>query len=152
MVPPELATIVYFGKRTPERCFHIIFLLLCFINDTHNSILVLYSYRISSDTHTYTGTDQANVEDIGVSVKQSQLPGQYPTDRSCIMILCLCVIPDCSMFSSVKPFEGQQFSALRKQCQQNKTLFEDPIFLPVDQSLFYQRNRIGKVTWKRPKV
>lgn len=76
LVMMVLATIVYFGKRTPERCFHIIFLLLCFINDTHNSILVLYSYRISSDTHTYTGTDQANVEDIGVSVKQSQLPGQ----------------------------------------------------------------------------
>uniref|UniRef100_A0A673FUV5 Calpain 5a n=1 Tax=Sinocyclocheilus rhinocerous TaxID=307959 RepID=A0A673FUV5_9TELE len=55
------------------------------------------------------------------------------------------------MFSSVKPFEGQQFSALRKQCQQNRTLFEDPVFPAVDQSLFYHGNRIGKVTWKRPK-
>uniref|UniRef100_A0AAR2IP90 Calpain 5a n=1 Tax=Pygocentrus nattereri TaxID=42514 RepID=A0AAR2IP90_PYGNA len=53
------------------------------------------------------------------------------------------------MFSSVKPYEGQQFAALRKQCQQNRTLFEDPLFPPVDQSLFYQGNRIGKVTWKR---
>ncbi|XP_051512469.1 calpain-5-like [Myxocyprinus asiaticus] len=55
------------------------------------------------------------------------------------------------MFSSLKPYEGQQFSALRKQCRQNKSLFEDPLFPPVDQSLFYKGNRIGKVTWKRPK-
>ncbi|KAI4899375.1 hypothetical protein NFI96_030260 [Prochilodus magdalenae] len=56
-----------------------------------------------------------------------------------------------SMFSSLKPYEGQQFAALRKQCQQNRTLFEDPLFPAVDQSLFYQGNRIGKITWKRPK-
>ncbi|KAL0167527.1 hypothetical protein M9458_035749, partial [Cirrhinus mrigala] len=55
------------------------------------------------------------------------------------------------MFSSVKPFEGQQFAALRKQCQQNRTLFEDPVFPAVDKSLFYHGNRIGRVTWKRPK-
>ncbi|KTG31091.1 hypothetical protein cypCar_00027978, partial [Cyprinus carpio] len=55
------------------------------------------------------------------------------------------------MFSSVKPFEEQHFSALRKQCQQNRTLFEDPSFPAVDQSLFSHGNRIGKVTWKRPK-
>uniref|UniRef100_A0A8C2F6F1 Calpain 5a n=1 Tax=Cyprinus carpio TaxID=7962 RepID=A0A8C2F6F1_CYPCA len=55
------------------------------------------------------------------------------------------------MFSSVKPFEEQHFSALRKQCQQNRTLFEDPSFPAVDQSLFSLGNRIGKVTWKRPK-
>ncbi|XP_016374016.1 calpain-5-like [Sinocyclocheilus rhinocerous] len=48
-------------------------------------------------------------------------------------------------------FEEQHFSALRKQCQQNRTLFEDPGFPAVDQSLFYHGNRIGKVTWKRPK-
>ncbi|KAF4101066.1 hypothetical protein G5714_017498 [Onychostoma macrolepis] len=58
---------------------------------------------------------------------------------------------DRRMFSSLKPFEEQQFSALRKQCQQNRTLFEDPVFPAVDQSLFYRGNRIGKVTWKRPK-
>lgn len=66
--------------------------------------------------------------------------------------VCVCVISDSSMFSSVKPYEGQQFSALRKQCQQNTSLFEDPVFPAVDQSLFYAGNRIGKVTWKRPKV
>uniref|UniRef100_A0A8D3BFZ6 Calpain 5 n=1 Tax=Scophthalmus maximus TaxID=52904 RepID=A0A8D3BFZ6_SCOMX len=50
------------------------------------------------------------------------------------------------------PYEGQSFSALRRQCQQNGRLFEDPLFPASDQSLFYQSNRIGQVTWKRPKV
>ena len=52
----------------------------------------------------------------------------------------------------MKPYEGQQFAALRKQCKQKRTLFEDPLYPAVDQSLFYQGNRIGKITWKRPKV
>lgn len=50
------------------------------------------------------------------------------------------------------PYEGQSFSALRRQCQQTGRLFEDPLFPAADQSLFYQSNRIGRVTWKRPKV
>lgn len=56
------------------------------------------------------------------------------------------------MFSSVKAFEGQQYSALKKQCLQSGTLFEDPFFPAVDDSLFYQGNRIGRVHWKRPGV
>ncbi|XP_012691698.1 calpain-5a [Clupea harengus] len=55
------------------------------------------------------------------------------------------------MFSSIKGFEGQQYSALKSQCQQNGSLFEDPLFAPTDESLFYQGNRIGRVHWKRPK-
>lgn len=55
------------------------------------------------------------------------------------------------MFSSVKGFEGQQYSALKSQCQQSGGLFEDPLFPPTDASLFYQGNRIGRVHWKRPK-
>uniref|UniRef100_A0A1A8EZW2 Calpain 5a n=1 Tax=Nothobranchius korthausae TaxID=1143690 RepID=A0A1A8EZW2_9TELE len=51
----------------------------------------------------------------------------------------------------VVPFEGQSFSALRRKCQQNGSLFEDPLFPASDQSLFYQSNQIGRVTWKRPK-
>ncbi|KAJ8256782.1 hypothetical protein COCON_G00189340 [Conger conger] len=57
----------------------------------------------------------------------------------------------CIMFSSVKAYEGQQYAALKKQCLQNRTLFEDPLFPTVDESLFYQGNRIGRVHWKRPK-
>lgn len=52
----------------------------------------------------------------------------------------------------VVPYEGQSYSVLRRQCQQNGRLFEDPLFPAADQSLFYQSNRIGRVTWKRPKV
>lgn len=51
----------------------------------------------------------------------------------------------------VIPYEGQSFSALKRQCQQKGVLFEDPLFPTNDQSLFYQTNRIGNVTWKRPK-
>ncbi|KAG8001752.1 Calpain-5 [Nibea albiflora] len=51
----------------------------------------------------------------------------------------------------VVPYEGQSFSALRRQCQENGQLFEDPLFPTTDQSLFYQDNVIGNVTWKRPK-
>ncbi|KAM9800997.1 calpain-5-like [Neosynchiropus ocellatus] len=51
----------------------------------------------------------------------------------------------------VVPYEGQSYSALRRQCQQSGRLFEDPLFPATDQSLFYQNNRVGHVTWKRPK-
>ncbi|KAM8903443.1 calpain-5a isoform 1-T1 [Spinachia spinachia] len=51
----------------------------------------------------------------------------------------------------VVPYEGQSFSALRRQCRQNGSLFEDPLFPTSDQSLFYQNNSIGRITWKRPK-
>uniref|UniRef100_A0A673C754 Calpain 5a n=1 Tax=Sphaeramia orbicularis TaxID=375764 RepID=A0A673C754_9TELE len=51
----------------------------------------------------------------------------------------------------VVPYEAQSFSALRAKCRQDGRLFEDPLFPASDQSLFYQSNRIGRVTWKRPK-
>ncbi|XP_030599846.1 calpain-5-like [Archocentrus centrarchus] len=49
------------------------------------------------------------------------------------------------------PYEDQSFSSLRRRCQQTGSLFEDPLFPASDRSLFYQRNDIGQVTWKRPK-
>lgn len=56
------------------------------------------------------------------------------------------------MFTSVKAFEGQQYSTLKRQCLQSGLLFEDPRFPAIDDSLFYQGNRIGRVVWKRPRV
>uniref|UniRef100_A0A673N8J1 Calpain-5-like n=1 Tax=Sinocyclocheilus rhinocerous TaxID=307959 RepID=A0A673N8J1_9TELE len=56
------------------------------------------------------------------------------------------------MFSFVKAFEGQHYSTLKRQCLQSGRLFEDPLFPAVDDSLFYQGNRIGLVHWKRPAV
>ncbi|KTG15174.1 hypothetical protein cypCar_00010594 [Cyprinus carpio] len=54
------------------------------------------------------------------------------------------------MFSSVKAYEGQHYSTLKRQCLQSGRLFEDPLFPAVDDTLFYQGNRIGRVHWKRP--
>ncbi|XP_029107050.1 calpain-5-like isoform X3 [Scleropages formosus] len=54
------------------------------------------------------------------------------------------------MFSSVKAFEGQHYSSLKKRCLQRGMLFEDPCFPAIDESLFYHGNRIGRVHWKRP--
>ncbi|KAM9317872.1 calpain-5-like [Pholidichthys leucotaenia] len=51
----------------------------------------------------------------------------------------------------VVPYEGQNYSTLRRRSQQEGRLFEDPLFPASDQSLFYNTNRIGHVTWKRPK-
>uniref|UniRef100_A0A669B973 Calpain 5 n=1 Tax=Oreochromis niloticus TaxID=8128 RepID=A0A669B973_ORENI len=62
-----------------------------------------------------------------------------------------CVLQGCSMFTSVKAFEGQQYSTLKRQCLQSGLLFEDPRFPATDDSLFYQGNRIGRVVWKRPR-
>lgn len=58
----------------------------------------------------------------------------------------------CRMFTSVKAFEGQHYSTLKRQCLQSGLLFEDPRFPAIDDSLFYQGNRIGRVVWKRPRV
>ncbi|KAM6946407.1 calpain-5a isoform 2-T2 [Aplochiton taeniatus] len=50
----------------------------------------------------------------------------------------------------VVQYEGQSYSALRKQFH-GGALFEDPLFATTDQSLFYQANTIGHITWKRPR-
>lgn len=63
-----------------------------------------------------------------------------------------CNLQGCSMFTSVKAFEGQQYATLKRQCLQSGLLFEDPRFPATDDSLFYQGNRIGRVIWKRPRV
>uniref|UniRef100_A0A673C728 Calpain catalytic domain-containing protein n=1 Tax=Sphaeramia orbicularis TaxID=375764 RepID=A0A673C728_9TELE len=63
----------------------------------------------------------------------------------------VCVPTDIIIFNMVVPYEAQSFSALRAKCRQDGRLFEDPLFPASDQSLFYQSNRIGRVTWKRPK-
>ena len=50
----------------------------------------------------------------------------------------------------IMPFKGQIYDNLRMECLQNKRLFEDPQFLPIDSSIFYtQRVPVG-TRWKRP--
>ncbi|XP_077578546.1 calpain-5-like isoform X2 [Stigmatopora nigra] len=53
--------------------------------------------------------------------------------------------------STTTAYEGQSFHALRRQCRRNGVLFEDPLFPASDRSLFYQKEGIGAVVWKRPK-
>lgn len=56
------------------------------------------------------------------------------------------------MFSCVKPYEDQNYSALRRDCLRRKVLFEDPLFPATDDSLYYKGTPGPTVRWKRPKV
>uniref|UniRef100_F6V5B8 Calpain-5 n=1 Tax=Equus caballus TaxID=9796 RepID=F6V5B8_HORSE len=56
------------------------------------------------------------------------------------------------MFSGVKPYENQNYSALKRACLRRKVLFEDPNFPATDDSLYYQGAPGPAVRWKRPKV
>ncbi|KAM8975311.1 calpain-5 [Pelodytes ibericus] len=55
------------------------------------------------------------------------------------------------MFSSARTFGNQQYYELKKDCQKKKVLFEDPLFPPTNDSLFYKTQRVQGVQWKRPK-
>uniref|UniRef100_A0A8D0EGN8 Calpain 6 n=1 Tax=Strix occidentalis caurina TaxID=311401 RepID=A0A8D0EGN8_STROC len=56
------------------------------------------------------------------------------------------------MSSSVQLFRDQKYHELKRQCIQQRRLFEDPEFPASDESLFYQSAPPRKVEWKRPKV
>ncbi|XP_032115045.1 calpain-5 [Sapajus apella] len=56
-----------------------------------------------------------------------------------------------TMFSCVKPYEDQSYSALRRDCLRRKVLFEDPLFPATDDSLYYKGTPGPTVRWKRPK-
>uniref|UniRef100_A0A8D0KQ20 Calpain 6 n=1 Tax=Strix occidentalis caurina TaxID=311401 RepID=A0A8D0KQ20_STROC len=55
------------------------------------------------------------------------------------------------MSSSVQLFRDQKYHELKRQCIQQRRLFEDPEFPASDESLFYQSAPPRKVEWKRPK-
>ena len=57
-----------------------------------------------------------------------------------------------TMFSCVKPYEDQNYSALKRACLRRKVLFEDPNFPATDDSLYYKGSPGPTVRWKRPKV
>lgn len=57
-----------------------------------------------------------------------------------------------TMFSCVKPYEDQNYSALKRACLRRKVLFEDPHFPATDDSLYYKSTPGPTVRWKRPKV
>lgn len=57
-----------------------------------------------------------------------------------------------TMFSCVKPYGDQNYSALKRGCLRRKVLFEDPNFPATDDSLYYKDTPGTPVRWKRPKV
>lgn len=56
------------------------------------------------------------------------------------------------MFSCMKPYGDQNYSALKRACLRRKVLFEDPSFPATDDSLYYKGTPGPTVRWKRPKV
>ncbi|XP_037605136.1 calpain-5-like [Sebastes umbrosus] len=54
------------------------------------------------------------------------------------------------MFSSATPFKNQQYPELKKDCINDKTLFEDPEFPASNTSLYFKKPPPGYVEWKRP--
>ncbi|KAG8144385.1 hypothetical protein E2320_012905, partial [Naja naja] len=53
--------------------------------------------------------------------------------------------------TSAKPFKNQKYEELKRQCLEQKKLFEDPEFPASDVSLFYLNPPLANVEWKRPK-
>ncbi|KAG5857903.1 hypothetical protein ANANG_G00024330 [Anguilla anguilla] len=54
-------------------------------------------------------------------------------------------------------FNGQDFSVLKQECVQKKSLFEDDMFQATVESLGYKElghksNKVKNIVWKRPKV
>lgn len=56
------------------------------------------------------------------------------------------------MFSSAVPYKNQHYSEIKKDCIDNKTLFEDPEFPATNASLYFRKPPPGRVEWKRPRV
>uniref|UniRef100_A0A4W3K6S6 Uncharacterized protein n=1 Tax=Callorhinchus milii TaxID=7868 RepID=A0A4W3K6S6_CALMI len=54
------------------------------------------------------------------------------------------------MANAVKLFRDQSFSALKRDCIQGRTLFEDPCFPANTESLFYTGSAPGEIEWRRP--
>ncbi|XP_059498557.1 calpain-5-like [Stegostoma tigrinum] len=47
-------------------------------------------------------------------------------------------------------YKGQDYQTLRRSCQRQKSLFEDPHFPVTDDSVYYTRSPPGIIEWKRP--
>ncbi|MBN3299307.1 CAN5 protein, partial [Amia calva] len=51
----------------------------------------------------------------------------------------------------VRVFKGQCYHRLKQRCLHRGTLFQDPVFPPSAESLFYRRAPPPGLTWKRPR-
>ncbi|ELW65028.1 Olfactory marker protein [Tupaia chinensis] len=59
--------------------------------------------------------------------------------------------PAATMFSCVRPYEDQNYAALKRACLRKKVLFEDAHFPATDDSLYYKATPGPAVRWQRPK-
>uniref|UniRef100_A0A8C9V8Q3 Si:dkey-19b23.13 n=1 Tax=Scleropages formosus TaxID=113540 RepID=A0A8C9V8Q3_SCLFO len=59
--------------------------------------------------------------------------------------------PPPRMPERVHRFQGQCYYKLKRACQHRGVLFQDPLFPPAAQSLFYQRPPPPGLAWKRPR-
>ncbi|MBN3314822.1 CAN5 protein, partial [Atractosteus spatula] len=51
----------------------------------------------------------------------------------------------------VQVFKGQRYHQLKRRCLHRGVLFQDPLFPPCAESLFYRRAPPTGITWKRPR-
>uniref|UniRef100_A0A8B9Y7Y5 Calpain-5 n=2 Tax=Bos TaxID=9903 RepID=A0A8B9Y7Y5_BOSMU len=77
--------------------------------------------------------------------------GRCPGASLCCLVSALPPGAAFTMFSCVKPYENQNYSALKRACLRRKVLFEDPNFPATDDSLYYKGSPGPTVRWKRPK-
>ncbi|GCC48181.1 hypothetical protein chiPu_0032344 [Chiloscyllium punctatum] len=49
-------------------------------------------------------------------------------------------------------YKGQDYRALRRSCQRQRSLFEDPHFPVTNDSIYYTKSPPGTIEWKRPGV
>ncbi|XP_010789065.1 calpain-5 [Notothenia coriiceps] len=54
------------------------------------------------------------------------------------------------MFSSAVPYKNQHYAELKRNCINDKTLFEDAEFPVINSSLYFRKPPPGLVEWKRP--
>lgn len=53
---------------------------------------------------------------------------------------------------SAKPYKGQKYQKIKKECIRKKMLFRDSEFPPEGPSLFYSKAAPADIVWKRPGV
>ncbi|XP_028653783.2 calpain-5-like isoform X1 [Erpetoichthys calabaricus] len=54
------------------------------------------------------------------------------------------------MQERVRPFRQQNYYKLKRNCLKHGVLFEDPLFPPTAESLYYKRTPPSDIEWKRP--
>lgn len=104
----------------------------------------------AGEDHLTQGLQASETNDLLTSV----LPGAPGAAHTalCWLVLASPLWAAATMFSCVKPYEEQNYSALKRACRRRKVLFEDPNFPATDDSLYYKGTPGPGVRWKRPKV